>query len=280
MFGGPSGRPLAVLGFLTSFKAASDEAVVNEGLAQEIVPFFVDERVRGISRQALPMPGMRVATTPMDERGILKEVFSSYLREDKCKDHYSGLRTATAQPWEDEEMFGRRTQEFDYELGKLLGEGELRAILLAEVPSNVQISARGANKAPTNFSRLLHLCKSLGDAYRVLHPECALSPKPKNDLGRTREVLTARQDKVSVKPTHVPVAAGGPNQGDYQGIVDQQANLLLPATLAVDELGKVAYIAPAGSQFHVKEGDGRRVPYVRTTGCTPVTRSPPQPMPT
>ena len=127
MFGGPNGRPLAVIGFLTSFKAAADNALVNEGLALEILPFFVDERVRGILRQASPMPGMRVAATPMDYRGILKELLSSYLSEDKCEDHYRALRTATAQSWEDKEMLRRRIQELDYELGKLLGEEELRA---------------------------------------------------------------------------------------------------------------------------------------------------------
>ncbi|GAB0495567.1 hypothetical protein MMPV_006869 [Pyropia vietnamensis] len=59
MFGNPNGRPLAVIGFLSSFKAAADKALVNEGLAVEILPFFVDERVRGILRQTAPMPGMR-----------------------------------------------------------------------------------------------------------------------------------------------------------------------------------------------------------------------------
>lgn len=63
MLGGPNGRPLAVIGFLNSFKAAADKALVNEGLALEILPFFVDERVRGILWQASPMPGMRVVAT-------------------------------------------------------------------------------------------------------------------------------------------------------------------------------------------------------------------------
>jgi len=42
MFGGPNGRPLAVIGFLASFKAAADKALVNEGRAIEILQFFVD----------------------------------------------------------------------------------------------------------------------------------------------------------------------------------------------------------------------------------------------
>lgn len=42
----------------------------------------------------------------------------------------------------------------------------------------------------------------------------------------------------------------------------------------------MAYIAIAGWQFDVKEADGRRVPYVRTTGNTPMTGNPHQPMPT
>ncbi|GAB0498233.1 hypothetical protein MMPV_009574 [Pyropia vietnamensis] len=202
MFGNPNGRPLAVIGFLSSFEAAADKALVNEGLAVEILPFFVDERVRGILRQAAPMPGMRTSASPTSYEGILKELLSSYLSEDKCEDHYRALRTATAHPWEDEEMFGRRIQELDYELGKLLGEGELRAILFAGVPNYVRISARGANTAKTTFSRLMHLCKSLGDAYRVLHPECALQAKPKgypevaHDWDSTRALVDYRGHKL------------------------------------------------------------------------------------
>eukprot|EP00170_Pyropia_yezoensis_P000707 contig_3360_g708 len=113
MFGGPNGRPLAVIGLLTSFKAAADKALINQGLALENLPFFVDEPVRGILREASSMPGMRVATTPVDYREILKELLSSYLIEDKCEDHYRALRTATAQSWEDEEMFQRRTEKLD-----------------------------------------------------------------------------------------------------------------------------------------------------------------------
>ena len=286
MFGGPNGRALAVIGFLTSFKAAADKALVNEGLAIEILPFFVDERVRGILRQASPMPGMAAVAPPMDYPGILKELLTSYLSEDKCEDHYRALRIATAHPWEDEEVFGRRIQELDYELGKLLGEGELRAILFAGVPNFVRISARGANTARTNFSRLMHLCKSLGDAYRVLHPECALKAKPltKEDKGKEAGHSAPVPRPTEAKPATVLVASEmtrtDPDQGHPGEIVDQQGHLLVPATPIVDEQGTVAYIAPAGTQFHVTEGGGRRVPYVRTTGYTPITGSPYQPMPT
>lgn len=280
MFGGPNGRPLAVIGFLTSFKAAADKALVNDWLALEILPFFVDERVRGILRQASPMPGMRVAATPMDYRGILKELLSSYLSEDKCEDHYRALRTATAQSWEDEEMFGRRIQELDYELGKLLGEGELRAILFAGVPNYVRISARGANTARTNFSGLMHMCKSLGDAYRVLHPECALAPKPKGEGDKPSLTPVPRQEKVERKAAPVLVATEHTPTGEDEPLVDQQGHLLLPATPVIDEHGTVPYIAPAGTQFQVSEGTGRRVPYVRTTGYSPVTGNPHQPLPT
>lgn len=93
-------------------------------------------------------------------------------------------------------------------------------------------------------------------------------------------MLTARQEKVAFKPTQVRMVAGYPDQGDDQGIFDQQGHLLLQATPVVDDHGTVAYIAPAGSQFHVNEGDGRRVLYVRTTGYTPGTGHPDQPMPT
>lgn len=40
-FGGPTGRPLAVISFLTRFKAAADKALINEGRALELLPFFV-----------------------------------------------------------------------------------------------------------------------------------------------------------------------------------------------------------------------------------------------
>eukprot|EP00170_Pyropia_yezoensis_P002548 contig_10694_g2552 len=265
MFGGPGGRPLAIIGFLTSFKAAADKALVNEGLAMEILPFFVDERVRGILRQASPMPGMRVAASPMDYRGILKELLSSYLNEDKCEEHYRALRTATAQPWEDEEMFGRRIQELDYELGKLLCEGELRSILFAGVPNYVRISARGASTARTNFSRLMHLCKSLGDAYRVLHPDCALAPKPKADGGKSKEIQAATPPKIAARATPVLVAAGYPeaySEGHPEQpatLVDRDGHTLVPATPVTDGQGMVAYIAPAGKQFHVNEGGGNRI---------------------
>lgn len=287
MFGGPNSRPLAIIGFLTSFKAAADKALVNEGLAIEILPFFVDERVRGILRQAAPMPGMVATAQPMDYRGILKELLTSYLNEDKCEDHYRALRIATAHAWEDEEMFGRRIQELDYELGKLLGEGELRAILYAGVPNYVRISARGASTARTNFSRLMHLCKSLGDAYRVLHPECALQPKPTVKEGKGKETRThtgVALSKSEQTPSTVLVSSGytrgNPGQEHPEELMDQQGHLLVPATPVVDDHGAVAYIAPAGTQFHVNEGEGRRVPYVRTTGYTPVTGNPYQPMPT
>lgn len=52
-----------------------------------------------------------------------------------------------------------RTQELDCELGKLLGEGELYAILFAGVSNYTRISARKANTVRTYFSRLMHLCK-------------------------------------------------------------------------------------------------------------------------
>eukprot|EP00170_Pyropia_yezoensis_P000651 contig_3065_g652 len=196
MFGGPKGRPLADIGSLTSFKAVADKALVNEGFALEILPFFVDGRVRDILCQASPMLGMRVAATPMDDGGVLKELLSSYLREDKCEDHYRALRTATTQSWKDEEMIGSRIQEVDHELGKLLGEGQLRAILFAGVPNYVRISPRGANTARTNFSRLMHTCKSLGDAYLVLYPECALASKPKSEGSMLSLTPVPRQDKV------------------------------------------------------------------------------------
>lgn len=48
----------------------------------------------------------------------------------------------------------------------------------------------------------------------------------------------------------------------------------------MDDHGTVACIAPTGTQFHVNEGDGRRVPYIRTTGYTPIMGNPHQPMPT
>eukprot|EP00170_Pyropia_yezoensis_P000044 contig_666_g44 len=95
------------------FKAAADKALVGEGLAVEILQLLVDDRVGGILRQASPMPGMRLVATPMDYRGILKQLLSSYLSEDKCEDHYRALRTATAQPWEDEQVFRRRIHEID-----------------------------------------------------------------------------------------------------------------------------------------------------------------------
>jgi len=41
----------------------------------------------------------------MDYHGILKELLTSHLSEDKCEDHYRALRIATERPWEDEEMF-------------------------------------------------------------------------------------------------------------------------------------------------------------------------------
>lgn len=95
MFGGPNSRSLAVIGFLTSFTAVAEKALVNEGLALEILPFFENERVRGIHRRASSIQGMRLAATPMDYRGILKEPLNSYLSEDKCEDRYPALRTAT-----------------------------------------------------------------------------------------------------------------------------------------------------------------------------------------
>ncbi|GAB0498675.1 hypothetical protein MMPV_010022 [Pyropia vietnamensis] len=256
MFGNPNGRPLAVIGFLSSFKAAADKALVNEGLAVEILPFFVDERVRGILRQTAPMPGVRSSESPTSYEGILKELLSSYLSEDKCEDHYRALRTATAHPWEDEEMFGRRIQELDYELGKLLGEGELRAILFAGVPNYVRISARGANTAKTTFSRLMHLCKSLGDAYRVLHPECALQAKPKGEDDKTvdtRPVSEPRRYRPEPKAPPVLVASGYPEaEHDWdstRALVDYQGHKLVPAMPVVDDQGTVAYIAPEGTQF-------------------------------
>lgn len=101
MLGGPNGRPLGVIGVLRRFKAAAERALVNEGLALEILPFFVDERVRGTLREASPMQGMPVTATLMDYHGIFKKLLSSYLSEDKCEDHYWALRTATSQAWED-----------------------------------------------------------------------------------------------------------------------------------------------------------------------------------
>lgn len=177
-------------------------------------------------------------------------------------------------------MFGRRIQGLDYELGKLLGEGELRAILFAGVPNNVWISARGANTARMIFSRLMHMCKSLGDAYRVLHPECALSPKLQCEGRKLNLTRGPRQDQGEREAAPVLVAAGYPAQDDDQSLVNQQGNLLVPATPGMDDHGTVAYIAPAGTKVHVNEGDGRRFPYVRTTGYTPMTDNTHQRMPT
>ncbi|GAB0490113.1 hypothetical protein MMPV_001345 [Pyropia vietnamensis] len=255
MFGNPNGRPLAVIGFFSSFKAAADKALVNEGLAVEILPFFVDERVRGILRQAAPIPGMRSSASPTSYEGILKELLSSYLSEDKCEDHYRALRTATAHPWEDEEMFGRRIQELDYELGKLLGEGELRAILFAGVPNYVRISARGANTAKTTFSRLMHLCKSLGDAYRVLHPECALQAKPKGNDDKTVDtgpVSEPRRSRPEPKAPPVLVASGYPEaEHDWdstRALVDYQGHKLVPAMPVVDDQGTESDEEPLARQ--------------------------------
>ncbi|GAB0497902.1 hypothetical protein MMPV_009239 [Pyropia vietnamensis] len=184
-------------------------------------------------------------------------------------------------------MFGRRIQELDYELGKLLGEGELRAILFAGVPNYVRISARGANTAKTTFSRLMHLFKSLGDAYRVLHPECALQAKPKGEDDKTvdtRPVSEPRRYRPEPKAPPVLVASGYPEaEHDWdstRALVDYQGHKLVPAMPVVDDQGTVAYIAPEGTQFQVREDDGRRTPYVRTTGYTPLPGNGHQPMPT
>lgn len=126
----------------------------------------------------------------------------------------------------------------------------------------------------------MHLWKSLGDAYRVLRPECALAPTPKGDGAKGKDAVTLRRDKEESKSAPVLVATGYPPQDLDQGMVDPQGNLLLPATPVMDDHGAVACIAPAGSQFHVNETDGRRAPYVQTTGYTPMSENSRQPMPT
>lgn len=177
-------------------------------------------------------------------------------------------------------MFGRRSQELDYELGNLLGEGELRAILFAGVPHYVRISARGANTARTSFSQLMHMYKSLGDAYRDLHPECALSPKPEGGESKPSLTPVPRQDKVERKAAPVLVATEYQPPAEEEPLVDQHSHLLLPATPVIDDDGTVAYIAQAGTQFKVNEGGGRRVPYELTTVYSSMTGNPHQPMPT
>eukprot|EP00170_Pyropia_yezoensis_P000621 contig_2968_g622 len=102
------------------FKAAADKALVNVGMALEILSLFVGERVRGVRLQPSPMLGMRVAATRMDYRGILKKLLSSYLSEDECEDHNREFRTATAQSWEDDEMFGCPISELENQLGKIV----------------------------------------------------------------------------------------------------------------------------------------------------------------
>lgn len=57
MFGKPDGMRLELIAFLSSFTEACDSSIVNEGMAIEILPVFVNDRVKEVLREAAPIFG-------------------------------------------------------------------------------------------------------------------------------------------------------------------------------------------------------------------------------
>lgn len=105
-----------------------------------------------------------------------------------------------------------------------------------------------------------------------------MASKPKGEGSKLSLTPAPRQEKVESKAAPGLVATGYNPPGDKVPLVDQQGHLLLPATPVIDDEGTLTCIATAGTQFQVNEGGGRRVPYVRTIGYSPMKGNPHQPM--
>lgn len=86
----------------------------------------------------------------------LRQLLSAYLNEERCEAHYRALQTSKQRLWEDEVEYGQRTSQMDYDLGRILPAGELKALLLAGVPDYVQLGARNAPQRKSNFNRMVH----------------------------------------------------------------------------------------------------------------------------
>lgn len=63
----------------------------------------------------------------------------------------------------------------------------------------MRIPARGTSTAKTSFGRLMHMCRSLGGAYGLLHAKYALAPKPKSKGSKLGLNPVPKQEKVEGK---------------------------------------------------------------------------------
>lgn len=130
----------------------------------QILPFFVHNRVKEFVLLAAPIRGTSRTAEITDYPSTPKDLIGSFLNEDNIEDHCRAVRTATAMPWEDEELFGRRLSSTDEVLGRLLTEVELRAILSAGVTEYVRLGVRSSELRKLRFNHITYSCEQLRDS--------------------------------------------------------------------------------------------------------------------